>query len=297
MFETKEGHCFIDLDINADNTLTPERLAELHRMFSSEAMWQREICRNAHALSGQKVYPEFDTAVHVVPDENVPRKLVRYMAIDPHPRTPHAFLWIGVDELRDVWAYRELWPSKAYGENRSLRDTDEDNFFTVREYCDVVAQCERNKIDWRKAETSEEYGVYIRSSSGENIVTRYMDQAGKGFKDTESDKPSESLSVTYARYGIGCADPYKSHAAGEDAIRDLLQMRNHSVYGKWPRLHIAASLKELIWELRTHRYRTTRTPTDERELKQQTAEARCHLIDLLRYLATSGATYIPNLVS
>jgi hypothetical protein len=296
MMKTLEGHTFLRLHYSSDETLTPERIEQLRKRYTSQAAWNAEMEIDAHARSGQLVYPEFDSKVHVVPDAVVPKRgLCRYMAIDPHPRTPDAMLWIGIDQWSDWWAYREIWPSKAYGA-RSLKDSEEDYKFNIREYAEMVAKLEGNEIEWRNAETDQEYGIYRRKRGGERIIYRFMDQAGKGFRASDVSAPEESFARRYARYGIECSDPYKSHGAGEDAVHELLQMRHHNLYGAWPRLHIAESLKELQFEFRSLRYEASK-PSDTRELKQQAAKIRSHLLDGMRYLACSGASWIPGLAS
>ena len=42
------------------------------------------------------IYKEFNANVHIIPPFD-PKHLSIYEAIDPHPRTPHAVMWVGVD--------------------------------------------------------------------------------------------------------------------------------------------------------------------------------------------------------
>ncbi len=285
------GIAVVSIHYSARPDMTPERAAKERAQYPSEAAWQQEMEMDAHAKSGQLVYPEFDEQIHVVPDEwaKLAGPLCRYMAIDPHLRTPHSFLWVGIDRCDDWWVYREIWPSKAYG-TKSLKDNDAENQFQVRDYAMALAQVEGNEIVWSDAEkAADERGMYVEKSGGEKIIYRYMDQAGKGFRATDESQPLESFSDRYDRYGIRCRDPYKSHGFGEDAVRSLLEPRENNLFDRpWPQLHIAASCRELIWEFKNFRYQTTKTPTNERELKQMPIQARSHMLDLLRYLAASG---------
>lgn len=251
---------------------------------------------DVHALSGQLIYPDFDPAFHVVDDDMVPKMLTRYMAIDPHPRTPYAFLWIGVDRFNDVWVYRDYWPSIAYGSNKKVKDSDADPQYTTKEYAEVVAVMEGNRIEWEQDRDGSMYGRYVRLPGGEEIVYRYMDQAGKAFKVSAEGTPIESISSRFRDYGMPCMDPYKVHKAGEDAIRELLRLRRWENKA-WPRLHIAKSCKELIWEMLNLRYAPTRGTLVLKELNQDPVKVRSHCVDLLRYLATSPIDWIPNLAS
>jgi hypothetical protein len=296
MRRTPDGAAVIRFHYSADPTMTPARLAEIKKRFlSDEGRWAREMEMDVNALSGQLIYPEFNPEIHVVDDDDVPPLLTRYMAIDPHPRTPYAFLWLGVDRYNDVWVYRDYWPSKVYGLNKRIRDTEEEPQYTTKEYVEVVAALEGNRIEWVQ-EGDGWYGRYVRMPGGEEIVYRYMDQAGKAFKVSAEGTPIESIASRFRDYGMPCMDPYKIHKAGEDAIRELLRPRRWEDKW-WPRLHVARSCRELIWEFQNLRYAPTRGDIRIRELNQEPVKARSHSLDLLRYLATSPIDWIPNLAS
>lgn len=298
MRRTKAGVAVVRLHYTADPSKSSrDWVAEERKKYSSEAWWRMEMEIEYDALSGQRVYPEFDPEVHVVPDDMVPKSGCRYMSIDPHPRTPHAFLWVLIDAFSDWWVYRDLWPSVVYGQPQNLKDTQEENVFTIRDYAETLAVLEGNSLEWRKPTTDDEYAIYRRRPGGELIVDRFMDQASKGFLASGDGQVQESYSTRYDRFGIQCRDPYKIHKSGEDAIRDLLKLRRHDRFGLWPRLHIAASCEELQVEFLKHKYKVSRSSSNENELRQEGVDARSHQLDNLRYLATSGASYIAALVS
>ena len=294
---TPKGHFVIRLHYSADPTLTPEAIEEIRRKQPSEAHWRKEYEIEPYALQGSLVYPSFDEKAHVLPDEQVvyvdPVKRIKrrgtlYMALDPHPRTPHAGIWVLIDRWSDWYVYRDMWPSAAYGQSWNIRDENADDPWMVWQYADAIAQQEGNAIDWRNAETDREYGKYKKLPLGEDICERYMDQAGKGFYDKGENR---SMWNAYYEYGIECTEPYKVHKPGEDAIRALLEPRKHSLLGTWPRLHIAASCRELILEFKRHRYKKMRRINDEKDIHQDGVEARTHLLDCLRYLATAEIGY------
>lgn len=298
LYRTPNGHAFFRLHYLADPELTPEVVAKLRDGYTSEAFWKREMEIEAGALKGQKVYPDFNPEIHVVDDAEIPAFGCCYMAIDPHPRTPHAMLWILIDPWSDWYVYRELWPSKMYGVAGKIRDDEQENEYTTREYAEYIALLEGNQLVWRHAETDRESATYKHTARvPEKIVTRWMDQAGKAFKVSAEGAPVENYATRYDKFGIVCEDPIKSHQAGEDAVKLLLKVRNHELRGPWPRLHISNQCPELILELLNHRYKITRTPSEERDLKQDRSEFRCHLVDLLRYIGTSEARYAPKRVS
>jgi hypothetical protein len=292
MRRTKDNWAVVRLHYSADPTMSGARLAAERRRYTSQAHWNMEMEIRPDALSGQRIYPEFDTAIHVIPDEDVPKRMVRYMSIDPHPRTPHAMLWVGVDRWSDIYAYREFWPSIAYGKSITVKDSDQEETYFVKDYAEFIALAERNKLDFRCENTKLESARYIRKEGGEKIFRRYMDQAGKAFNASGEDEGPESYCKRYRRYGIQCSDPYKVHRAGMDAIRGLLTPRKHEVRGMWPRFHVARSCSELILEFLKYRYKQTKRWNDERELYQSPVEARCHMLDNLRYLSTAGIGWV-----
>lgn len=290
------GHAVVRLHVSADQEMTVERLAEIRKTFPTEASYKQEVEMEAFAKSGALVYPEFDVSIHTIADEEVPRLLTRYMILDPHIRTPHFALWIGVDRMGDWWAYREMWPSAECGETRRSKFADDDPQYTVKEYAEVYAKLEGNEIEFRDLGTVSESGTYRQKNGGENIVYRLMDQAGKGFKVSAEGTPLETISSRFNDYGMYFDDPYKIHQAGEDAIRSLLKPR--IVQGRiWSQLHIAKSCRELIWEFLNLRYEVTRGDLNIKELKQDAQKVRSHGIDCMRYAACSELSYIERLRS
>ena len=295
---TKAGVAVVHVHYSARADMRDARAVEkLRWKYPSLSYWEKEMEMKARALSGALVYPDFDSAIHMISPDRIPKKGCIYMAIDPHPRTPTGCVWCLVDRWHDVYVFRELWPSKVYGMETRMRDDEEENSFVVREYAETIAVLEGNEIEWVHAEESNEYGIYRRKKGGEHVITRYMDQAGKAFNTRGEGEKAESYWEKYDRMGIACFDPDKRHVAGEDAVRDLLKPRKHEIYGTWPRLHISTECPELELEIKRHKYRSTQKLNDEKELKQSAAESRRHLVDCLRYLATGDIAYVRSLES
>lgn len=319
MRRTAEGIPVVRIHYSANPKCTTEWAAAEKKRYTSQAWWNQEMEMQYEAMSGQRVYPEFDQTLHVIEHSRIPKRMCRFMAIDPHPRTPHAFLWIGIDAWHDWYVYRELWPSVVYGTPVTLKDDQEDKRFNVKDYAETVAVLEGGSIKWYSPETDMETGELIQGHPGicprcgraaeqvvsschdhrgpERIIERFMDQAGKGFIASGEHQQVESYADRYYRYGIQCADPVKSHKVGEDSVHELLKNRKHDVYGDWPRLHVSSRCVELILEFLKHRYKKTRTLSEEKELKQEGVESRCHLLDNLRYLACGRLAYRAELVS
>ena len=284
------------IEVWARPDMTVDKLKAMRKEYTSEARFRKEVLIEYEALSGSRVYPEWDESIHVIPDHKIPRYGTRYMALDPHPRTPHACLWILIDEWSDWYVYREMWPSIVYGDPRQPGREEEDNIFTVRDYADTIARLEGASIEWRNSETDDEYGIYREVIGGERIVYRFMDQAGKAFQASDEAHLRETYARRYDRFGLQFRDPKKSHQVGEDAVHELLAPRHHDLRGQWPRVHVAESCAELRLEMGRYRYEN-RGGGLERELSQKSAQVRCHLIDCLRYLATADLAWIHTLQS
>lgn len=290
------GHAVVRLHISADQEMTPERLEEIRKTFPSDAWFQQEVHMDAFAKAGAKVYPEFDASIHVLDDAEIPKRLTRYMVVDPHPRTPFYALWVGIDRYDDWYVYRELWPSAECGQTRRSKFADDDPQYTVREYAESYAALEGNEIRIIDPGGANERGKYIHKEGGERICCRLADQASKGFRVSAEGMPIETIASKFEDYGFAFSDPYKIIEAGEDAIRALLKPRIFQ--GRlWPKLHIARSCIELIWEFLHLRYSPQRQNLDFKELTQKSVEARRHGLDSLRYLSCSDFTYIDNWVS
>jgi len=58
-------------------------------------------------LSGL-IYKQFDSQIHCVKSFPIPKEWTRYHAMDYHPRTPCALLWIAIDPQGRAYAYDEL---------------------------------------------------------------------------------------------------------------------------------------------------------------------------------------------
>lgn len=296
MKRTKQGHAVVRLHVSADENMTLERLAEIKGTFPTDAMYRQEVDMDAWAQAGSLVYDQFSPDLHVIDDCDIPKRLTRYMVLDPHPRTPFYAMWVGIDRYDDWYVYRELWPAAEYGETRRSKYAQDDPQYTVREYAEIYALMEGNALKIVDEGGNNERGYYVQKQGGERICTRLCDQAAKGFKISAEGTPIETIASRFEDYGFGFSDPYKIIEAGEEAIRALLKPRIFQ--GRlWPKLHLARSCKEAIWEFLNLRYAPQRQNLDIKELTQKAVEARRHSLDALRYASCSDFIYIENWVS
>jgi hypothetical protein len=293
---TSRGIAVLRVHYTADpSKRSPEWIKKERDRYTDDTTYRLEMEIEYEAKSGELVYPEFDEAFHVCSPKEIPKRGTLYMAIDPHPRTPHAALYVLIDSAGDWWVYREFWPSKSYGKNEKVK-AGQDTLYTVTEYAEIIAAIEGNRVRWEGSFGNDRYGVL--EESGEKIATRYMDQAGKGFRVNADGQPFESYWEHYERAGFELREPYKIHTAGEDAIRELLKLVPYEGHQLRPRLHVSSNCPELILEFK--RYRFQAQPEWRQavaEIPQDGIPVRTHLLDCLRYLATSNAEHVGYLES
>ena len=102
----KRIHC-VTVNMRDNPHLDESAIKEFESSLTEEEKEARLHGRFLH-LSGL-VYKEFNPNHHIVDDFEVPPLWTRYMAIDPHERTPTAIMWLAVDPKGNFWIYDELW--------------------------------------------------------------------------------------------------------------------------------------------------------------------------------------------
>ena len=95
------------VDIRENTYLTEDAIKEFEASLTSEEREARLHGRFLH-LTGL-IYKEFDAQIHVIDPPVIKPHWSKYMAIDPHERTPTAVLWLAVDEKENHYLYDELW--------------------------------------------------------------------------------------------------------------------------------------------------------------------------------------------
>ena len=96
----------VTMDIQDNPTLSQSAINEFSKALTDEEKEARLHGKFMH-LSGL-VFKEFNFDTHVVSTPKIQPQWTRYFAIDPHPRTATACLWLAVDEQDNIWVYDEL---------------------------------------------------------------------------------------------------------------------------------------------------------------------------------------------
>ena len=254
--------------------------------YTNPADWDQEQEINFAAKLGTLIYQLSDEAT-LEKSFPIPASWTRYWALDPHPVVPHASLWLAVDHWGDIWAYRELWPSKVYGKPGNT--PEDDNRHSIKNYVETVQWLE-------SAENPENQG------KAEKVYKRVIDYAaramGQGFFD---ERPEYNFQERYEELGgFHFHDSIKDLNAGFEAVNALLKPRAveqpDGTFRPKSRLHIFQDCcPELLYQLRNNRFQQL-TPllADRQDPTGKPQAKRNHLTDCLRYLAMAGMEYIPE---
>jgi len=274
------------LHYSADPEKTPEWAAKQKAAMTNEADYEQEYEINFSAKLGTLIYQLHEEAT-LENSFSIPSQWTRYFALDPHPVVPHAALWLAVDKWGDFWAYRELWPSKVYGQRGNI--PEDDNRYSIKQYVETV--------QWLESAENPE-----NEDKDEDIFFRVIDYSaramGQGFFD---EKPEYNFQKRFEELGgWNFRDCIKDNLAGPEKVNEWLKPRDveqaDGTFKPKSKLHIFQDkCPELIYELKTNRFQQQTPLMMERQDPTGVAMAkRNHLTDDLKYLAMAGIEYVPD---
>jgi hypothetical protein len=284
-WRNKHGILVFRLHYSADLDKTPEWAAAEKQRMTNPADYEQEYEINFGAKLGTLIYQLHEEAT-LETSFRIPADWTRYWALDPHPVVPHSSLWVAVDPWGDAWVYRELWPSKIYGQPGSI--PDDDNRFSIKNYVETVEWLE-------SAANPENFG------KSEDVYKRVIDYAaramGQGFFD---DKPEFNFQERFEQLGgWKFEDSIKDLNAGYEAVNEWLRPRDveqpDGTFKKKSRLHIFQDrCPELTHQMKTNRFQQLTPLMAERsDPTGKPVSKRNHATDCLRYLCMSGLEFIP----
>jgi hypothetical protein len=241
------------------------------------AAWYENICKGMRArdvrkeyeidygaLSGQLVFPEMDESIHVVRPYELDRNdWTCWLGADPHPRAPHAFVWLVVNRYGQKVVLYSYWPQ--------LEDESQPRL-TVAEYAENLKLIEASSLV---------------------IPSRYkvMDVAGKSFNATE--KYDFFDAYRYEGIYFQPAKRNRDHS-GYDLIGQALKLAEYND-GERPELTIMAGCgdnDELIRELRTVRFREWKQVMTDKDPPEEVEQKQRHLVDCLSYILLDDPRFI-----
>lgn len=260
-------HYSADPDKDPTNAVGAAWLA-LSRKGISARRHRKEFEIDYGALGGQLVFPGFDESVNVVePFRPDPRYWTAWLGADPHPRTPHAFVWLCIDREGDMVVQYSHWPQRDESEPRQ----------TVAEYVQDLKDIE---------------------NSGMVVPSRFevMDVAGKAFNSDEEHNYFDA----YQKLGVHF-QPAKRNKdlSGYDMISEAFKLKPYGENGELrPTLTIMKGCgdnDELIYRLKTLRFREYKQPQTDKNPLEEVEDKNRHLIDCLSYILLDEPRYVdPN---
>lgn len=262
---TKLGFHVLRLHYTADPDKDPStekgrKWYEEARKGMSDQRWRQEHELDYGALGGQLVFPIFDESIHVVqpkPWALKPELVTIWLGADPHPRTPHAFLWLAIDKDGEMAVVNSWWA-----------DRDDEHPLLVKDY---AAELKRIHKDLPGLKPRREV----------------MDVAGANFNADEE----HNYFQAYQKEGI-YFQPAKRNRdlSGYDLIAAALTPRPVEIDGKvvqLPRLTIwdgCGDNAKLVWQLKNLRYREWKGNVTDKDAPEEPMQKERHLIDCLSYI-------------
>ena len=275
----------------ADPDKTPAWAAVKRKQAVSDQMYMQEMEIEANAQSGAKLFPCFEEQYTVVKPFPIPHAWTRYMAIDPHPRVPHAFLWVAVSPYGDHYYYREYWPSKIYAKRGNI--PEDETLYQIDDYAATIKLLESAKCN-----SFAPNGMADNQGQDENIRRRVMDYTAKAWMSERTKGKDGSISFweAYRSLKIVCEECEKNMEASIDIVNTRLRPR--TIMGpdgevQRSQIQIFDTCPELILELKTNRYpQLTPHQQDTQDPTDKPMQKRRHLSDCLRYAEISNPVYV-----
>jgi hypothetical protein len=252
--------------------------------YSDSSAWRQEQEIDFSARAGHLVFPEFKREFTVIDPYPIPLDVTWWMAIDPHPRTPHAFLWMFVDRWDNHVYARDYWPSKAY--SRSGNVPEDDDLYQIDDYVTTL-----EFLEGPIPNLFAPNGYTDNAGVQNKIYRRIMDPAGKAWASERhkgKDEDAETFWDTYRKLGISCDNAKKDFNAGRDKVAMRLRPRTYvgpSGRSEQSQILIFNTCKELIFQIMNCRYpNLTPSQAEHRDPIETPISKRDHMVDLMRYL-------------
>ena len=234
-----------------------KRLLEIR----DEAVREAKIFGRFVALGGV-VIPQYNKAIHIVPDRHLHPSAYRMFCIDMHHRKASAAMWVawepieGSDELKLV-VYRTM-----------------KEFMTVPQWQEEIrVKSAGEKIqDWVSDDPDGDQGKDLNAKSS---MSGQLTEGKKGIPVIQVSKPSGSFAAGIMKLrDMFMPDPMTGKSRVE--IFESCNYEVRMINGDW--------CGSLPWELERYQYKTTKV-ADEETLREHVRKVNDHYVDDLRYLA------------
>lgn len=238
------------VNIRENEHLSEESIREFEKALTEEEKEARIHGKFLH-LSGL-VYKEFDPDIHVIDPPEIKAGWTRYMAIDPHERTPTAVLWMAVDPNGRHYVYDEL----------SLKDMD------IKQIADAIHAQEG------------ELTAQVR------VIDPHMDKdnAIAGGFNVRKELMRHGVFCERAN-----SDPMLGKAR---IRQNLAPRYSTILKKSVPNLFISRYCRNTIYEFQHYIWDDHRRNRDEYSPKEQPKKKNDHFMDCLRYVYNHNPRYI-----
>lgn len=210
------------------------------------------------------VYGDFDHQTHIIEPFDIPSYWTRIMAVDPHPNTPTAVLWMAVAPDGAKYLYDELYVGGK----------------TVSEIAQII---------WVKEETA--HIVQTKAKEKDNKISyRLMDMRAAHVKQTILG--TADIDQQFQREGFfflkGSGD---FESAYQLITKDLRFTRIDAESNEVPSLFVFKNLEETIYEFE-HAVWDEYVGRKERDAKNKPRQLRVHMLDCLKYIYNSNPGWV-----
>lgn len=240
----------VTCDIRHNPYLTEEAIKNFEKILTEDEREARLHGRFMH-LSGL-VYKEFDPMIHICEPPRVKDYWTKYMAIDPHERTPTAVLWMAVDPKGFMWIYDELW----------LKDMDIEQIAHA-----ILAQ---------EGKMTPQIRLIDPHNDKDNV-------AAGGF-NIRKELMRHGVYTERAN-----SDPFLGKARIRQALKPLYSPTTNQAT---PNLRISRLCTQTIYEFQHYVYDEYRRNKDEYDLKEVAKKKNDHFMDCLKYIFNYDPRYI-----
>lgn len=241
----------VTTDIRDNPHLPPEAIAEFEKSLTEEEKEARLHGRFLH-LSGL-VYKEFEPDIHICEPPVIKPTWTRYMAIDPHERTPTAVLWMAVDNHDNHWVYDELW----------LKDMDIEQIAHAIHAQEGMDKARVRLIDPHNDKDNQIQGGFnIRKELMKHGV--YCERAN--------------------------SDPHLGKTRIRQALKPQYSTVYKT---EMPQLRISRLCKQTIYEFQHYIWDDYKRNKDDYGLKEKVKKKNDHFMDCLRYIYNYDPRYFP----
>ena len=240
-----------------------------------EGRTREEILIRAYGVpvkSQATKFPKFNTAVNVIPKDQIPTKNVtRYQIIDPAGAKNWFMCWIAVDEGGTMWVYRE-WPGVDVGDWAEWRNGKwmpgegaKGQGYGIRDYVDLIEEVEGEEEIFERLIDPRLGAAKYQVQDGSSSIIEDLNEAGLVCIPAPGLDIDDGLQALIGKMAWDTSKPL-------DSVNR-------------PHFYISSDCENIIQGLSEY--------TGDGGLK----EAWKDVIDVLRYAAIAGIDHVDNSVN